>query len=80
MMLFWGIEFSHLRCDVDGAHQHLVQVPVRHEAGAVDQSVLKAGPDLEAQLVADVQYGAQLSETLAHQLVDLRLKHGERTG
>lgn len=49
---------SHLSYDVDGAHQQLVQVTVYHEGNEVDQGVLKAGPDLQPQLVRNAQCGA----------------------
>lgn len=65
---------AHLSCNVDGTHEHLVQVTVQHEVGAVDQRVLKAGPDLQPQLIGNVQRGAQLPEPPGHQPVNLGQK------
>ncbi len=63
---------THLGYDVYGTHEQLVQVTVYHEVSAVDQRVFKTGPDLKPQLIRNVQEGAKLPKTLAHQNVNLR--------
>lgn len=63
---------THLSYNVDSTHDQLVQVTVYHEASAVDQRVLKTGPDLRPQLIRNVQRGTQLPQTHGHQSVNLR--------
>lgn len=49
---------AHLRNNVDGTHQQLVQVSVDHEVREVHQRVFEARPDLQPQLLRNVQWGA----------------------
>lgn len=58
--------------DVNRTHQELVQVSVHHQLGAVNQGIFEARPDLPPQLCRNVQFGAQVSETHAGQVVELR--------
>lgn len=61
----------HLRRDVDGAQEQLVQVSVHHELSAVNQRELEAGPDLPPELRGDVQFGTEVSQTQTRQMVNL---------
>lgn len=69
---------SHLSHDIDGTHEQLVKVVIHHELGAVHQWVLKAGPDLPAQICADVQLHTQVPETYAGQVIHLIHRTGGR--
>lgn len=63
--------------DVDGAHEQLVQVSVHHHVAVVDQGIFEAGPDFPPQLRRDVQFGTQVPEPHAGQVVHLQ-RNGER--
>lgn len=40
--------------DVNCAHDHLIEMPILHQIDMVDETVLKARPDLGAQLGVDL--------------------------
>lgn len=61
----------YLSHDVDGTHQQLIQVSVHHDFRAVHQGVLKASPDLFAQLIGHIQFGTEVPQTNTGQVIHL---------
>lgn len=61
----------YLSHDIDGTHQQLIQVSVHHDFRAVHQGILKACPDLFAQLIRHVEFGTEVPQTNTGQVIDL---------
>lgn len=57
--------------DVNSTHYELVEVPVHHQLGAVNQRMFETRPDLPPQLGGDVQFGTKISEADTGQVVHL---------
>ncbi len=67
----------HLACNVNGAHQDLVHVPVLHQVDVGAHHMLEVVPDLALHLVVDLQVVAKVLEPHGGQRVELAKKQGQ---
>jgi hypothetical protein len=57
--------------DIDGAHDHLIQMPTLHQLDMLLQNMLKASPDLCSQFAVHIQMLAEMTQTYTGQVINL---------